>query len=160
MKKIETGAPPVAQNRLGLAIQSEEEVMAEYRRLGYVKDRKEEQVLSAFFSSNRAPTGLTESQVRTCIQKFPLREWYRYQTVDARGFMHDINRVGRSLPSELTSSEPMTEERFKAGMDKFNAAVAAILAQEIIYGHGKFLYTDEMYAQLLINAVTQHKEKD
>jgi hypothetical protein len=147
------------QPRPGL-IPNEEDVMAEYLRLGYVKTKKEGEMLARFFSTVRVPTGLTERQVQICLQKLPLREYLRHQTIDVRGLMHDVNRVGRSLPSELWLSEPMTEERFEAGMKKLNDEAIALLAQENIYGQGKFLCTDDMYIKWLTAPFMEPEQED
>ncbi|MDD5165522.1 MAG: hypothetical protein PHG25_03250 [Candidatus Pacebacteria bacterium] len=131
---------------------SQEDVMAGYVRSKAFRNKDEQGQLHMFFSPTRVPLGLTNQQIRVClniaklkndrdkaerdlaISKIrPLDEFPEYMKNDEEFMMHYLFELAKAsiggrtypkqLPHELICAEFMTDERFNQGIVKFLATL-------------------------------------
>jgi hypothetical protein len=98
----------------------QDKVMAGYIAQGAVKNKDDQGKLHMFFSPNRVPKGMTNEQVRICINLCFLRDRERKLQLKYGG-IRAISNGGRTLPVELRPvDEPVHPEAFKIGLAKFH----------------------------------------
>lgn len=83
--------------------------------------------LNMFFSPRRIPIGLTDKQVRICVNLYKLRKKQLDRRLKAIEHLHILDRLtrttgivfGTSLPNEFYPRGEITEEDFQTGVIKF-----------------------------------------
>jgi hypothetical protein len=114
----------------------QDQVLQEYIRRAGLKPEGEE-ALHMFFSPNRIPIGLTNTEVHTCIALYPLRKAHVSRRTNPPELaaipdlftrlcvMARLCAAIPSLPLELSPHKRMTRWRFRKGIAKFRKQACA-----------------------------------